>query len=233
MNDSVNDDTHDLRAELTDVTAPAHAASRLSDNIAPQLSEEAVPMRDAWLAFGQLIDASGPSLDEQALVRHIRLDAARRSWRRRMVVVSLAASVLLMAGVVWQRMRLSEPSVLPSGANQVADQSVPGVKEKHWQDASGTRQKHGQVASGTKGKHWQDGRGTQRSPVATSPPVKVAPSAFGSDRLAWDDQLDRRVNRMQRQVRSIKQPREAQPDPIAVLRSKIDLLGRDARSDRL
>jgi len=111
----MTDELRELEQRLAQATAPR------SGSQAP-LDSEAAALREAWLAFGEMLEAAGEVTPGRLPSPPAPLPYAdaRSRWLP-IAMVALAASVLVAIAVAWHVARV-KPSALPS---------VPQIAESH------------------------------------------------------------------------------------------------------
>jgi len=128
-----------LERQMEQATAPAERPGGPMD-------EETASLGEAWLAFGQLLEAAQPSAGLARPMPHASPPPARSRWSLPKVL-ALAASLLVAIAVAW-KVRGSKPSPDPAGpSGQVAgveprqsapangqSPSVPPQTELAWND---------------------------------------------------------------------------------------------------
>jgi len=95
------------------------------------LDQETASLREAWLAFGQLLEAAQPGSDQAMGLLRDPPARRRRRWLLA-TVVGLAASLLVAAMITWSGRRTG-PAVVLTGppvdvAVKRAEQSAPAEK---------------------------------------------------------------------------------------------------------
>jgi len=135
------------------------------------LDEETTSLREAWLAFGQLLETAQP-----ASAPRLRLppkSAGRRGWLLA-ILVGLAASLLVAATIAWSGRRTELAAVLPA----------PSL---------GAAAGHGEQAAPAKKSSSPAKKSASPAKKSSSPAKEASSSAGSASALAWDDALDREI----------------------------------------
>ena len=191
---------HDLREELRRITAPRGPTS-------PTGSEESAGLREAWLAFGKLLEAAGPGVpDEAVLVDAIRAREARRqsgnSWSRAAVAVAGVAAAVIAAALIAPAFRSDRPT------------------------------RRTEVAT-TRPSSIADATTRSSSPPVGLPLVALATTQSLATEIAWDDQMTGRLDPVRRSVRRLQSVPHRHAERLDGLRARISALQEDWSQNRL
>jgi hypothetical protein len=83
------------------------------------LDQETTSLREAWLAFGQLLEAAQPAPDQPLKCLSEPPGRGRRWWRLA-AIVGLAASLLVAATIFWSARRTEPAGVVTAPSVEVA-----------------------------------------------------------------------------------------------------------------
>ncbi|MHB1036597.1 MAG: hypothetical protein ACYC35_17815 [Pirellulales bacterium] len=118
----MNENLNELHERLTRATALAGSPDA-------SLDEQTASLREAWLAFGQLLETAQSAADRPV---RLAVTAPRRRRRIERAVLALAACLLIAASALWvvQAVRRSLDSGLPDAivAENQSERTVPGTK---------------------------------------------------------------------------------------------------------
>jgi hypothetical protein len=133
----MNDKRTGLEQMLEQATSPGDAPER-------DLGPEAESLREAWLAFGQLLEAAEPRdtvpLLQRSSAREDGRAVAHAGRRYSIIATALAASLLIGLSAYWMWSGAEKPSgVVPLGGNVAATKNVkpatPTAGDLGWDDS--------------------------------------------------------------------------------------------------
>lgn len=173
----MSNEPKDLERRLEQATAPADAPD-------VPLDAETASLREAWLAFGQVLEAAQPAPDEPLPLRIpvVRRDSRGHWWLAGSL--ALAASLLVMATAAW--------SLFFSGGLPGRTSSPAGVAQSepsHVEQLEGIAVESGMPAAPSR---------PSTLPPAPTPDARViaendAAVDLATDELAWDDPIDEEI----------------------------------------
>jgi hypothetical protein len=196
MNDGTDQDTLRLKRMLEEITAADSPAA--SD-------AESASLREAWLAFGRLVDAADASLPAMPAAMPDLAALARRKPRRgRWISLIAAIAALLLAAVTlgW----LVPGGVVTPSPGIVGVAPAPGSSD---------------VAS------------AGNTPVAAGVAEPAQPKAATAASSTWDDPLETQIAAVSEQIRSVEQNWQRGVDDADLVLYRIDEVTESLQDDKL
>jgi hypothetical protein len=110
-------------------------ATAAGDDPAERLDPETASLREAWLTFGELLEAAQPRDFSAARLAEVRADMRiarmRRRWQRLLAAGLLAASLLVAIATIWMLSNTNDrdkPTVTPTQMAGTKDPVAPSQK---------------------------------------------------------------------------------------------------------
>lgn len=226
MNDSTNQDNQRLKQMLEEATA-ADAAVPCATN-SQEGDTETTSLREAWLAFGQLIrvaDASLPAMPD--IAAPIAPQKSRRSrWSRSWwigLVAATAAALLIAVTVGWWSHRDRGAGIQPAARSSVAASPTPTVPVK--QERPTTAVSRAEQATNEQAK---------TDPTVT---FNTVPSHTATSKPAtstWEeDPLETQIASVSEQIRNVEENWRHRVDDADLVRYRIDEVTDSLQNDKL
>ena len=209
MNDSTNPDTQRLKQMLEEATAADASVAGDTASAGHSASEchdaETASLREAWLAFGQLIRAADASL---AVMPNIATPIVPKKSRRSRwlgLIVAAAAALLVAVSFGWWIGRgLKQGAREPSLAQTVTPGQATPQAEK--------------VATE------QPKTGTTKTPNTATPNTATS---------TWDDPLETQIASVSQQISNVEQNWQHRVDDVDLVQYRIDDVTDSLQNDKL
>ncbi len=219
MNDSTNQETLRLKQLLEEVTAadtPSAGDAAQRPDTAEVRDAEGESLREAWLAFAQLIRAADASLPAIALATPqmaTPLGPQKLHRRRWLALIAAAAAMLLVAVTFGWRTR----GVNVSPAKRGSETSAPKAATN---PAHVAKQERPETAR-------------QAETAITGQPTHEQPTAVAAKASTWDDPLDTQIVAVSEEIRGVQQNWEHGVDDVDLVRYRMDEVSNSLQNDTL
>ncbi|MGO9108518.1 MAG: hypothetical protein ACLP9L_04730 [Thermoguttaceae bacterium] len=233
MNDSTNQDLSRLKQMLEEVTAADNSVARtrnaaegvpcIGDVTAERDDAEIAFLREAWLAFGQLVraaDASLPAMPnvlptEPNLATPIALQKPRRSrWHGPIAAVAVALLIAVAFGS-W----ISRDGKHKNGSAGVLPAN----------DGSGAASTNNSAISAAVVKHDQPNTEVAQPEKATNKQPKTGTAKTST----WDDPPETQITSVSQQISNVEQNWQHRVDDVDLVQYRIDEVADSLQNDTI
>jgi hypothetical protein len=240
MNDATNQDISRLKQMLEEITASDTLAADhpgpAGDASSQPRDVESASMREAWLAFGQLIDAADASLPAMS-----SLDTPLERWKdtstapqsprytRWLGLVAATAAVLLVAVTLgWWISRDSKPGDRDPSLARTAmpEQAVPQIETRTATAAPLVKQEQPKPVVARAETAAKQTVANHKATAGTTKPATKNPSV-------WDDPLETQIASVSRQINNVARNWQHRVDDVDLVQYRIDEVAESLQNDAL
>jgi hypothetical protein len=218
MNEPTNLDTERLQRLLDEVTRPGLSAGGQSvarpqlESLSESADAEAVALREAWMAFAQLVQAADDSLPAVAVAMpsELKVVVPRRPQQRRWIrmIASVAAMAIVAATLGWWIVR--------------------GIKQQH----NGIDREPA-LAQKVMPKQPQTVKPAVAPQSAVVKKTNEGAKAATSTTSGWDDPLETQIASVSQQIQDTEQNWRRRTDDVDLVQYSIDEVSNSVKNDEL
>ena len=208
MNDSTNQDLQWLKQMLEEVTAAETSVAGHAGSAGHSTSEspdaERASLREAWLAFGQLIRAADASLP--VMPNMVTAIAPQKPRRRRLLGLMVAAAAALLVSVTFGWW---------FGRDRKQDNREPSLAQTATPKQTNPQPETKTAIAGV--------------PKATNKQPKTGTNKTSN----WDDPLEMQIASVSQQISNVEQTWQHRVDDVDLVQYRIDAVVDSLQNDKL